>query len=99
MLSSYNIKLNSSQVSDALVTKQITLFVEHIAFLWDCFKSIKSWKTIDLRFLKHEHNIPKLVEHPKSKEEKLLNYIYDKEVLLIKCTSKANLFSKYNSKL
>ena len=79
---------------DALVAKKIALFVEHNAFVCDFFKSIKAWKTIDSGLLKHGHGILELIECPESKEENILHYIHNKEVLLIKYTSKANLFSK-----
>ena len=55
---------------DALAAEQTALFSEHTAFACDCFKSIKAWKTIVLGFVKHEHGIPNLVEHPERKEEK-----------------------------
>ena len=78
MLSSYSKKLNSRQVSDALVVEQIALFAEHTTFVWDCFKSIKAWKIVDLGFVKHEHSILELVECFEIKEEKLLHHINDK---------------------
>ena len=84
---------------DALVVEKISLFSKYNAFVCDCFKSIKAWKIVDLGFLNHKHGIHKLLKHLESKEEKLLHYIHKKEVLLIKCTSKADLFSKSNSKL
>ena len=62
---SYSRKPNRSRVLDAL-------FAEHTSFLCDCFKSIKEWKTVDLGFVKHEYSILELVEHPESKQEKLL---------------------------
>ena len=64
---------------DALVVEEIALFVEHTAFVRDCFKSIKAWKIVDFGFVKHEHDIHELVEHLESKEENILNYIHDKE--------------------
>ena len=83
----------------SLVAKKISLFAKHVAFLWDCFKNIKAWKTIDLWFVKHEHDILELVGCFKRKEENILHYMHDKEVLLIKHISKADLFSKSNSNL
>ena len=72
MLLSYSRKINSSRVSDGLLVKQIALFTKKISFfMWLC-QSIKEWKTIVLGFVKYEHVIPNLVEHPKSKEENAL---------------------------
>ena len=76
MLLIYCIKLNSSQVPNVLAVEQTNLFVKHTIFLCDCFKSIKSWKTIVLGFVKNEHSIIELVKFPKSKEEKLLDHIH-----------------------
>ena len=59
-------------MSDALVIEQIALFFKHTSFLCECIKSIKAWKTIDLGFVNHEHDIPELVKFFESKEEKLL---------------------------
>ena len=67
ILPSYNRKFNSSRVSNALVIKQIALFVEHTIFLCDCFKSRNTWKPMFLGFVKHEHDIPDFVEHPENK--------------------------------
>ena len=81
---------------DVLVVEKTTLFAEHATFWCDCFKSMKAWKTMVLGFLKHEHDIPKLLECPKSKEEKTLDHIYEKKCVLIKHTRK---FVLSNSKL
>ena len=88
-------------MSYALVAKKIALFAKHTTFLCDCFKSIKTWKTIVFGFVKHEHSIPELVEHPESKEEKIFTSHAWKNLkfLLIKYTSKDDLFSKSNSTL
>ena len=64
MFPSNNRKLNSYQVPNALVSEQTTFC------MW-LFQSIKAWKTVVLGFVKHEHDIPDVVECPKSKEEKL----------------------------
>ena len=63
---------------DGLVPEKNTLFFEHTAFVCDCFKSIKAWKTVVLEFVKHKHDILELIECRKRKEEKLLQYIHDK---------------------
>ena len=57
MLPSYNRKLNSSQVPNALAAKKTTLFAKHTTFTCDCFKIIKAWETIVLGTVEHKNRI------------------------------------------
>ena len=58
---------------NALFVEQMALCAKHTYFICGCFKSKNAWKTMILGFVKHVHDIPKLVECPKRKEEIFLN--------------------------